>query len=205
MQTVETVYVDKAISYAEYRALVDELVEQEKTTGTDQSELKIRFTKLNAQRMKRLDKQVSLTEEVKKAIASLERPLKWIVLTEGWCGDAAQILPVLQAMVNESNNIEMYLLLRDEHPELMDQFLTNGTKSIPKLICLDGNTGEVIGSWGPRPVPAQEMVLDYKKNPAVPYEEFSKNLQLWYTKDKAIHTQEEMVQKIREWGKMVNK
>lgn len=203
METTLARYTEKGMSYEAYRELVNQLVEQDKTTGEEQSDMKIRFTKLNAQRMKRLDKQVKLSPELIDTISQIERPMKWIVLTEAWCGDAAQTIPVLQVMVNQSDLLDMYLVLRDEHPELMNQFLTDGTKSIPKLIAVDARTETFIGSWGPRPLPAQQMVMDYKKHKSVPYEEFSKELQLWYTKDKAIHTQEEMAKLIREWGKNV--
>lgn len=203
MEMILATYTEKGMSYEEYRELVQKLVEQEKTTGEEQSDMRVRFTKLNAQRMKRIDKQVKLTSEILTVLSQIERPMKWIVLTEAWCGDAAQILPVLQAIVHESDLLEMSLVLRDEYPELMEQFLTNGTKSIPKVIALDAHSGALVGSWGPRPAHAQQMVEDYKQNKEVPYEEFAKNLQLWYTKDKAMHIQEELAKVIKEWGKIV--
>ena len=69
-----------------------------------------------------------------------------MVISEGWCGDAAQILPVINKMALVSNKIEFRIVLRDENPALMDAFLTNGGKAIPKVIMIDNESGEVINT-----------------------------------------------------------
>ncbi|MEM1134986.1 MAG: thioredoxin family protein, partial [Bacteroidota bacterium] len=108
-------------------------------------------------------------------------------------GDAAQILPVLNKIAEASPNIELLTLLRDENLRLMDSFLTNGGRSIPKLIILDKKSISVKGSWGPRPKPAQDMFLVYKHNKEkVAYEDFQAELQKWYLKDKAGAIQDEL-------------
>jgi hypothetical protein len=73
----------------------------------------------------------------------------------------------------------------------MDRYLTNGTRSIPKLICLQADTLQEIGTWGPRPAILQQMVMDHKKNPQIPDKEFKESIQAWYAKDKSQHLQQE--------------
>lgn len=187
----------KAQSYADYRQMLTDLLENEgKTTGPNQSEFYIEIANLNQARMNRLDRKPKLTEETSAFLDRLDRELIFLVLTEGWCGDAAQSVPVINWMVNASQSLHLYCLLRDENPELMDQFLTDGARSIPKVIVLDAETKEVLGDWGPRPAEAQKMVIDYKNMPETEkpdYTEFQKQLHTWYARDKTKSTQAEIV------------
>ena len=150
--------------------------------------------------MKRLDKTTRLTENALTQIQNENRKITWLVITEAWCGDAAQIIPVLNKLAEENNNINLKMMLRDDNLEVMDQFLTNGTRSIPILIVLDAETLEVLNSWGPRPVEVQKMVMEAKSNAANNpeeskeiWDEVKKNSQLWYTKDKSKTIQEEIL------------
>src|SRR5690606_13837367 len=130
-------------NYQQYIDFVRSLVKEEKTSGPDQSEELVYYTGLNLVRMERTKKTFAFTEELSEAVRLLRREFKFVVLTEAWCGDAAQAIPVLGAMEElAEGNIELQFLLRDENPELMDQFLTNGGRSIPKLIIYD-RKGEV--------------------------------------------------------------
>ncbi len=191
----------KAQSYADYRLMLTELLENEgKTTGDNQSDFYIEIAHLNQARMNRLDRKPKLSEATTAFIADLDRELILLVLTEGWCGDAAQILPVLNWMADVTSQIQFYTLLRDENPELTDQFLTDGARSIPKVIILDAETKAVLGDWGPRPSVAQQMVMDYKHTPESEqpeYTEFQKQLHTWYARDKTRSTQEEVVEVLR--------
>ncbi|CAL2102760.1 Thioredoxin [Tenacibaculum sp. 190130A14a] len=193
MKEIITEALAKSINYSDYRKLVSDLLEEGKSTGPNQSEALLNYSKLNDKRMKRLDKTVKLTESTKEIAASLEIPQTWLVLTEGWCGDAAQNIPVLNKIAEENKNISLQLVLRDEHPELMDAFLTNGGKAIPKMIVLDASKN-VIDTWGPRPSTATQMVLDYKKEHGGLDAEFKKDLQVWYNKNKGENVQEDVVE-----------
>lgn len=184
--------LQKGITYDEYRKLVSDLLIEGKSTGPDQSESLLNYSMLNDRRMKRLDKTIRLTEETLASVKDIENPVTWLVLTEGWCGDAAQTLPVINKIANESDRIDLKIILRDENEELMNQFLTNGGKSIPKLIALDKNN-DVIDSWGPRPSVPTKMVEDYKREHGQLDADFKKDLQVWYNKDKGINTQEDML------------
>ena len=189
----------ESMSYTDFRSLVSGLVAEGKTTGPKQSEDLAHYTSLNDHRMSRLDKTTKLNPELVEALEGIPQKQYWLVLTEGWCGDAAQIVPILAKMAEAAPDVELRLLLRDEHLDLMDQYLTNGGRSIPKLIVVDAETYEEKGSWGPRPAPVQEMVMARKNDPnAEPYSEFVKKVQLWYAKDRTQTTQAELLEFINE-------
>ena len=200
MKIIPQEYIEKSWKYSDYRNHVNQLFEQGKTTGDDHSEAMLNYTKLNIARMRRLDKTTRLTEETIAQLQNSERKVIWLVITEAWCGDAAQIIPVLQKMVEHNDNIDLRMVLRDENPELMDAFLTNGTRSIPILIVMDAENREVLTSWGPRPEEVQSMVMEAKaeaqSNPESSKEiwaEAKKNSQLWYAKDKSKAIQSEIL------------
>jgi hypothetical protein len=184
---------EKGYSYEEYRALINKLYESGKTTGTDHSEAMLDYTKMNIQRMNRLDKTIEINEEIRTDLATIPDQLNWLVLTEAWCGDAAQNIPILSKMANASSKIHLRFLLRDENLEVMDQYLTNGGRAIPKLIMLDQDFNE-IASWGPRPSEVQNIVLENKRTANLSYSEFAKVVQKWYAKDKGETLQREMME-----------
>ncbi len=187
-----------AQSYTDYKKKVLELLKEGKSTGIDQNEDLFHFTKLNNQRMKRLDKQTKLNEETLSKTQKIDRDFIWLVLTESWCGDAAQTLPVINKFAEANEKIDLKVLLRDENEELMNQFLTNGSKSIPKLIVVDNNSREVVGSWGPRSAKASKMVSDYKEKHGKVDAKLKTDLQNWYNEDRGAQIEMEMVELIDE-------
>ena len=189
-------------SYQEYRKLVSDLLAEGKSTGPNQTEDLTHFSMLNVKRMDRLDKKIELSEDTKFHLQKLENKQLWLVLTEGWCGDAAQNLPVIEKMAAESSNIELRLILRDENPEVMDLFLTNGARAIPKLISFDEDFN-VLFAWGARPSIATQMVADYKAEHGKLDPEFKKNLQIWYNKDKGQNVQSDFVDLIEQSQKRI--
>lgn len=180
-------------SYSEYRKLVSDLLLEKKSTGDEQSEDLTHYSELNETRMNRLDKTIKITDENILKLKSLKSEYIWLVISEGWCGDAAQLLPIINKMAVESGKIELKIVLRDENEELMKLFLTDKKKAIPILIVVDKETGSVLGKWGPRPQAAAGLVNDYKKEFGVIDETLKTNLQLWYLHDKGITTQDELV------------
>jgi thiol-disulfide isomerase/thioredoxin len=184
--------LEKSISYKEYRNMVSDLLANGKSTGPVQSESLLNYSQLNERRMNRLDKTIRLSEETIAKAKDVQEPVTWLVLTEGWCGDAAQTLPIISKIADESEKIDLKIVLRDENEELMNEFLTNGGKSIPKLVALNKNN-EVIDSWGPRPSVPTHMVADYKVQHGALDAEFKKDLQVWYNKDKGRNTQEDLM------------
>ncbi len=167
------------------------LVAEGKTTGPDQSESLIFYTKLNLQRMQRWDKVFQLNEALAASVRKIQ-PQIWWVINEAWCGDAAQCLPMIRKMETASaGNIEIRIILRDDNPGIMDQYLTGTSRSIPKLISLD-KEGKELFTWGPRPKFAQQMMMDWKaNNNGKTIDEIEREIHLWYPKDKGHSLQEE--------------
>lgn len=155
-------YIEKAMSFEQYIALIENLLAEGKTTGPNQSEAMFNYGKINRQRMKRLQKTVVLREDLIEKVRSINRPLIWLILTEGWCGDAAQNIPVIEKIAAQNQLIKTRYLLRDDNLDLMDKYLTNGGRAIPILICLDGETLEELCKWGSRPAKIQEYFLELK-------------------------------------------
>ena len=184
------------MTYSEYRILMENLVANKKATGTVQDEARINYTLLNHQRMKRLDKKGAIAEEQAAIIKANTTPTKWVVLTESWCGDAAQILPYINKVAELNPHIELEILLRDENLELMDAHLTNGGRAIPKLIAFNKVNNTVIGEFGPRPSEATKMVADYKAKHGAVTDELKKDLQVWYTKNKGVNIVTDLIKAV---------
>ena len=190
---------DKGLTYNQYFELTEQLVNDGRTTGLDQSEAMVEYTKLNLHRMNRLNKTISIGAELSEKLRNMTCPIHWALLTETWCGDAAQNVPILAKMAELAPSIELRLLLRDEHLDIMDKFLTNGGRAIPKLIILDASMN-VIGTWGPRPKEVQDMVMENKRTGGMPYSEFAKAVQKWYAQDKGVFLQKEMEEVLKVAG-----
>lgn len=170
-------YFDKGINFADYKEqMADDLASN--------SDSKIKeYISLNQHRMHRVEKTFALSDTLTQEVQNLKNKTYWLVLTEHWCGDASQILPALHKIeVKSEGKIEMKLVYRDQNLKLMDQYLTNNGRSIPKLIQLDSNYN-VTGVWGPRPAFAQKLVKELKSNPATAAN-YANQLHLWYAKDK---------------------
>lgn len=175
---------NKAMDYVQYNLLFKQLVEEGRTTG-EQTQEKIDYTKLNFSRSKRLDKTAEISEESIAVFKSNAEKQTWLVISEPWCGDAAQTLPFLNKIAQLSENIDLKIVLRDENPELMDQFLTNGSQSIPVVIMLDEDF-KVLQTFGPRSKAATKLVSDYKIHHGKIDDAFKEMLQVWYNNDKGI-------------------
>lgn len=183
----------KSYTYKGYREMVSGLIEKRNSTGNTQSDDLLHYSELNETRMNRLEKTIKITDEVLGKISLLESKVTWLVIAEGWCGDAAQILPIINKMADLSENIDLKIVLRDENEALMNDFLTNGGMAIPKLIILD-EENNVIGDFGPRPEPARKLIADYKAANGIVDEPIKVELQKWYLHDKGVSTQNEIMQ-----------
>ncbi|MGL4581520.1 MAG: thioredoxin family protein [Flavobacterium sp.] len=193
MINIDSKYIDKSFSYSEFRQFVTHALKTDKSILNLEEDY-IAYAELNEARLHRLDKTMKVVEEVATQLASLKKKYTWIVITESWCGDAAQIVPVLNKMAEACPNIDMRLVFRDQNLELMDAFLTNGGRAIPKLIIAEQDTLKVLGHWGPRPALGQKVVTDYKAAHGVVDEAGKVELQMWYTKDKGHEVQKEVIE-----------
>lgn len=183
--------LDNCYSFETYKTFVSDLVSQGKTSGPEQREDLIHYTELNAKRMKRVEKTTVLTDAVKENLLKLSQPLTWLLISEAWCGDAAQIVPVIGKIAAETEHLDLKIILRDEHEEIMDQYLTNGGRSIPKLICLDDQHREVF-SWGPRPKTIQQVVTDTKAEGITDHAILVERIQNAYNQDRSSSIQQEL-------------
>jgi hypothetical protein len=182
-------------SYSEYKKVVSDLLEVGKSTGMRQSEDLTHYTLLNETRLRRLDKTIKISEENVSKLQALKKQYIWLVIAEGWCADGAQSLPVFDKMALETDGkIDLKIVLRDDNDDVMNDFLTNGARAIPKLIVIDKATGNVVGDWGPRPAGAVELIQNYKKEHGVVDETAKADLQMWYFHDKGLSTQNEIME-----------
>lgn len=149
------------------------------------------YTKLNWSRMTRWLKTGHLSEELINVVSSIKSRQNWIVITEPWCGDAAHIVPFIEMMGQQNENISINYELRDSEPNRIEQYLTNGkSKSIPKLIIQNEN-GEDLAVWGPRPAACQ-IIYDELHAKNVDFETLKTELQHWYNKDEGKEIMKEL-------------
>ncbi|MEM1359756.1 MAG: thioredoxin family protein [Bacteroidota bacterium] len=200
MQRLLRSTLDQGMTYRQYRDLLTELLAEGKTTGPNQAENYLEAARLNQHRMDRLDRKARFSPAMETLLASLDKPYLLLALTEGWCGDAAQLLPLINHMAEATDQLSLQLVLRDENLELMDHFLTDGGRGIPKVLVLDPERLEVLADWGPRPEPAQALAMDYKyqREPKMDYDTYNKALHTWYARDKTQTAQEELVALFKE-------
>lgn len=189
----------KGLTYEAYTAEMKAYAKEGKTSGPEQTDSLIHYTRLNASRMRRIGKTTPLLPDILEQLANLEKSYTWKVFTESWCGDAAQVLPVLGLIAEASDQIDLDILYRDEHPDLFAQYLTNGAKSIPKLVAIDGDSGKELGRWGPRPEILQARVMAHKAAPDQPQTEFMEEIQQWYNNNKGGQIQTEILRALRSW------
>lgn len=150
------------------------------------------YIAINQQRVKRIRKTVHLTDATQAAVETMPVGLKWLVINEHWCGDGAQILPVVEAVERAAGGkVEVRAVFRDQNLEVMDAFLTNGARGIPKVVGLDGE-GRVYGTFGPRPEEASDLVKKIKADPERAHT-YSEVLHKWYATDKQQAIQRELV------------
>ncbi|PEN15131.1 thioredoxin family protein [Longibacter salinarum] len=116
----------------------------------------LHYLRYNWERSQKVEKAFSPSEELSSAVSSINEPQLWMVITEPWCGDSAFSLPVIKAAADTNDNITLRILHRDDNLDVMDQYLTGGSRSIPKLVAFDSEGNERF-TWGPRPENGQRL------------------------------------------------
>ena len=189
--------VEKTLTREDYAKYFEEAVNYERYQANFQAEINqgenspfAQYLPQNWRRQSRLDRKLKLRDDLSTAVSKVEKPLKWLVITEHWCGDASQINPIIAKVAQANENIELRFIYRDQHKELIDAHLTDGrSRSIPILLQLD-DTYNLINSYGPRPEEAQNLV----KSILAKGEAYSIPLHTWYAKDKQQSIQDDLVQ-----------
>ena len=183
------------MTYDEFNRKSDEYLDNVDPAALDELETKrLEFRKLNKHRISRIHKTYKIDEQLKSVIKSIDSPQLWMVLTEDWCGDSAQNIPYISMMADDNPLITLRILERDNNPEVMDNYLTNGSRSIPKLVVFD-ESGNVLFQWGPRPAEAARLVADLKAS-GMSKEEFNEKLHLWYGRNRGKNLESEMLELI---------
>ncbi len=183
------------MNWKEYSDYTEELVNSETPPPPYDNPDYHHYTVMNEKRMQRWIKTNPITAETAEVVKSIKNPQTWVVITEPWCGDAAHIVPIIYLMSTLNSRIELQLQLRDSGSEI-ENYLTNGSRSIPMLIVRDEN-GKDLFYWGPRPTEGQEMYMALAARKAG-FEEVKTAIQHYYNKDKSLSTQQEIVDLLRE-------
>ena len=191
MPEPKTSIINSVLTYNEFW---DEFTKQIKVldinTLNDFDKSFYNYRKLNYQRSSRLEKTFIPTDETKRVFSEINQKQKWIVITESWCGDSAQNLPVIAKLAQLNDKIDLEIVLRDSNTEFMDLYLTRGGRAIPKLIVFDEDDNELF-QWGPRPIEAQNLysrLKDARKDKS----EINKELHLWYVRNRGKEVEREI-------------
>ncbi|MDY0082677.1 MAG: thioredoxin family protein [Ignavibacteriaceae bacterium] len=184
------------ISYDEYKKQFKQQVSVNDVNSLSENDREyFEYRKLNFQRTSRVEKTFTPSEETNKTFSSITDKQKWFVITESWCGDSAQSLPVIASLAALSDKIEFNIVLRDLNSEFMSLYLTNGGKSIPKLIVFDKD-GRELFNWGPRPEDAQALFNNLKEQ-GKDKTEIITEIHLWYAKNSGKEVEKEITELIQ--------
>lgn len=187
--------LQSALSYQQFKELSERNVKSVNPDLLNEAEKAYYdYRKLNLARVSRLEKLYQPSEKALNIVREIFSPQIWLVITEDWCGDSAQTLPVIASLSELNDNISLKIVLRDSNPDLMNLYLTHGKRSIPKMISFDGELNELF-QWGPRPHKAK-MLFDELHKQGLNKQDIIKQLHLWYAKDGGYSTEEEIIELI---------
>ena len=178
------------MTFQTYKTYFESILNFTITAAPYNSEEFLTYTKLNYARQNRWLKKGVIKNDSIDVILAISKPQEWIIISEPWCGDAAQIIPFIMKLASYNSLIEVKIQIRDEDSEI-ENYLTDGKKAIPKLIVRENNID--LFNWGPRPIGAQELV----KNLVIKHTDFheiKEQLQKWYNKDEGISIQQEIIE-----------
>lgn len=179
-------YLDLTVTEIESSDLI-QLTEEEKKL--------LENKKLNLHRMTRIEKHYQVSEELKNLVKPIDKPQTWMIISETWCGDSAQNIPFISKIAELSQMITLKIILRDNNPNIMDLYLTNGTRSIPILVGFNEN-GEELFKWGPRPQEAKKLFANLKAQ-GLEKSAILEKLHLWYGRNRGKNIEVELMEAIR--------
>jgi hypothetical protein len=185
-------YLKHSIDYSSYNEVFSLKAHASTEDMTDKEKEMFAYYELNWARSTRVGKVYQPSEHALHILKYMKKKQIWIVITEGWCGDSAQSLPVIASLAKASQgNVELRIISRDKYPELLEQYLTNGSMSIPKLISCEED-GKEKWIWGPRPTHAQEL-FDELRSQNAKKEDIYKAIHGFYAKDKGQCIENEII------------
>jgi hypothetical protein len=198
-QLITQAVLNKSLSFQQYIDLTKSIVESSSPQGMYANEPTLRYTKSNLERMNKTLDNTVISQRLYNQLSELKEEWVWLVISEPWCGDASWGTPALYLIANCSDKIDFCVLLRDEHPDIMKAYQTDGSDSIPKLICLRKKGLAELGTWGPRPAALHEMVLKWKNEPGLDYKASVRQLHAWYEADMSRSIDEELSILVKDW------
>jgi len=172
-----------------YTNLFNDIIEGKTEDKNRYNEGQVEYTALNIKRQQRWLKRLKIDDASRDFFKNLPKQ-HWIIITEPWCGDSAHVCPVLYLISQLNENISFEISIRDSG-DLIDSYLTNGGKAIPKLIVRDEQQKDVF-TYGPRPSEITKLVPGWKAE--LSSEDFNKNVQMWYNKDQGQSTIKDIIQ-----------
>ena len=176
---------EKGFSYPDFVNFTEQLIAENRTTGANQSEAYLEYTRMCFQRMNRWDKTAKVSPEMQALVESIQEPQLWLMITEAWCGDGSQSIPYIAKLAGLNPKIDLRIIMRDEYPEVMDAYLTNGARSIPKLVAFSKDLKCELFTWGPKPQYLMDLYKEYRHDSkGKSYQEFLEEVYLWYARNK---------------------
>lgn len=182
--------LDKGLSFDQFMHRADE-----RMIANDPEDRYASGRPLNMSRMTRHIKTYDPSDAINGVLSEIQQPQVWVVITEDWCGDSAQTLPVVAAIAALNPQISLRILDRDTYPEAIDGYLTNGARSIPIVVATQfdevGNSEE-LWVWGPRPDAAKPLVTTWK-NEHETNTDWYPLLHTWYTQNAHQHVESDIM------------
>ncbi|TSB44672.1 thioredoxin family protein [Alkalicoccobacillus porphyridii] len=151
----------------------------------------IHSMEVNQDKLLDIYNQFHLDQPERQALHLLQpKKLRALILTADWCGDAMVNLPVFMRIADEAL-IETRYFIRDNHLDLMDQYLTNGTsRAIPIIVVID-QEGHEVTTWGPRAPELEELVTERKsKLPDKEAPEYKESFKVFAQEMSSLYTQD---------------
>ena len=182
----------KGISFEQFNTQADvSLIDIDESPMNDTDRKKLGFTQLNQRRTSRIFKSYKINDKIKNVISSIHEQQTWMILTEDWCGDSAQTVPYLYKISKLNDLIDLRILYRDDNLDIMDKYLTNGGRAIPKLVAFDKDMNELF-QWGPRPEEAKILVAQWRAEGDTK-DQFNEKLHLWYGRNRGKAVEEDLL------------
>lgn len=194
--TIPSFVIERAttqgLTYEQYMAAARARVEAtDPATLDDEARHLHEVTQLNFRRSDRIERTYQPSENLRRAIAAIREPQVWMVISESWCGDSAQSLPHIMRLASLNPMIDLRILERDSHPDVMDAFLTGTARSIPIFVAWDVE-GRQLLRWGPRPAAGVRLVDELKAAGKVK-DDILEQLHLWYGRNRGADLEAELL------------
>ncbi|MBS7334075.1 MAG: thioredoxin family protein [Weeksellaceae bacterium] len=154
-------YIKNGYSFEDYLEKIEDQLE-EQIELDDPKEL-VPYYAINLKQSREIRKNFRYNPGMEKKAKSYNADIKFLIISEGWCEDASQIVPVVDRLA-ETIGVECKFVFRDENIELMEEYNTNGSHSIPIIIGVTPDGDEAF-RFGPRPAKAMNFTERFKRDP----------------------------------------